>query len=147
MANEKYYINAIAIWQHMLHIPPTKYSSPNRSKKQKNKSHTNEPTFRKMEVWGKSGQENGPKPEENKTERATGLGRRRRGDIEQWDQTGKALRFQTGWGDIRNPPASLRGETAHNSVRMSTIQKLLPTFPYNRNAYVFQSSNQEKLGS
>ena len=37
------------------------------------KSHTKEPTFRKMEVMGKRGQENGPKAEKDKTERATGL--------------------------------------------------------------------------
>ena len=36
----------------------------------------------------KSGQENGPKAEKDQTERATGLGRRTRGDIEMWDQTG-----------------------------------------------------------
>ena len=63
-----------AIWQHMLHIPPTKkYSSPNRSKQTNNnnpKSHTKEPTFRNMEVLGKTGQENGPKAEQDKTETA-----------------------------------------------------------------------------
>ena len=38
--------NTSAIWQHMLHIPPTKaYSSPNRSNKQKDKSHTKEPAY------------------------------------------------------------------------------------------------------
>ena len=36
---------------------------------------------------GKRGQENGPKAEKYKTERATGLGRRTRGNIEKWDQT------------------------------------------------------------
>ena len=76
--------NISAIWQHniMLHIPPTKVlSSPNRSNKQKDKSHTKEPTFRKMEVYVKRGQENGPKVKEDKTERATGLGRRTREKI------------------------------------------------------------------
>ena len=34
-----------------------------------------------MEVWGKRGQENGPKAETNKTERATGLGSRTREEI------------------------------------------------------------------
>ena len=41
-----------------------KYSSPNRSKKRTKKRHTKEPTFRKMKVMGKRGQENGPKAEE-----------------------------------------------------------------------------------
>ena len=40
-------------------------------KKQKNKSHT----FWKMEVKGKTSQQNGPKVEKDKTESATGLGR------------------------------------------------------------------------
>ena len=55
-----------------------KYSSPNRSHKEKGKNHTKEP---KMEVYGKRGQENGPKAEKDKTERATGLGRRTREEI------------------------------------------------------------------
>ena len=44
--------------------------------KNKNKSHTKEPTFRKMKVQGKRSQENGPTAKQDKTERATGLGRR-----------------------------------------------------------------------
>ena len=40
-----------------------------------------------MEVYGKRGQENGPKAEKDETERETGLGRRTRGDIEKWAQT------------------------------------------------------------
>ena len=41
-----------------------------------------------MEVWGKRGQENGPKAEKDKTKRATGVGRRtREGGIENWDHT------------------------------------------------------------
>ena len=51
-----------------VHIPPTKV--PN-SSKTKQKNHTKEPTFRKMEVHGKRGQENGPKTEKDKTETAT----------------------------------------------------------------------------
>ena len=52
-----------------LHTPPTKVliSYP---LKTNNKSHTKEPTVRKMKVMGKSGQENGPKAEKYKTERA-----------------------------------------------------------------------------
>ena len=34
-----------------------------------------------MEVWGKRGQEDGPKAEKDKTERVTGLGRRTREEI------------------------------------------------------------------
>ena len=33
---------------------------------------------------------NGPKAEQDKTDRATGLSRRTRGDIEKWDQTENA---------------------------------------------------------
>ena len=41
-----------------------------------------------MGVWGKRGQENGPKTEKDQTERATGLGtKKQRGDIQKWDQT------------------------------------------------------------
>ena len=54
------------------HTTNKKYSSPNRSKNP-NKSHTTEPTFQTKKVYGKTGQENGPKAERNKTERATGL--------------------------------------------------------------------------
>ena len=68
-----------------------KYSSPNCSNKQtKDKSHTKEPTFQKMEVWIKTDQETGPKAEQDKTEIATWQGRRTREDIEKWDQTGSS---------------------------------------------------------
>ena len=40
-----------------------------------------------MEVLGKRNQENGPKAEKDKTERAKGLDRRIRGVTEKWDQT------------------------------------------------------------
>ena len=41
-----------------------------------------------MKVWGKRSQDNGPKTEKDKTERATGLGRRTREDrIEKYDHT------------------------------------------------------------
>ena len=39
-------------------------------KRKKKKIHTKQPTFLKMEVWGKSCHENGPKGETDKTERA-----------------------------------------------------------------------------
>ena len=58
-----------------------KYSSPNHSNKQKQEPHKKLPTFRKMEVSGKRGQENGPKAEKDNTERANGLGRRTREEI------------------------------------------------------------------
>ena len=35
------------------------------------KNHTKEPTFREKEVSGKRGKENGPKAEQDKTDRAT----------------------------------------------------------------------------
>ena len=64
-----------------------KYSSPNRSNpKKKDKSHTKEPTFRSEN--GGLGREKevrrmGQKAEKEKTERATGLGRKnKRGDME-----------------------------------------------------------------
>ena len=85
-----------------------KYSSPNRSKqKQKDKSHTKEPTFPKMEVWGESGQENVPKAEKDKTERATGLGRRTSEEIiiETWDQTDSPEISEMGeTSEIPRPP-------------------------------------------
>ena len=66
----------------MLHIPQTEIliSYPLKKTKNKNKSQT-KPTFRKIEVWGKRSQENGPKAEHAKTERATGLGRRTKQEI------------------------------------------------------------------
>ena len=65
-----------------------KYLSPNGSNKQKDKSHIKEPTFWKKGGLGKKSHENGPKVEHDQTERATGLGRRTRGDTEKWNQTG-----------------------------------------------------------
>ena len=38
--------NTSALWQHVLHIPPTKVTA----QQQKDKSHTKESTFREMEV-------------------------------------------------------------------------------------------------
>ena len=59
------------------------YSSPNRSNNtKKDKSRTIDPTFWKMEVYGKRGRENGPKTDKDKTKRATGLGRRTLGEIQ-----------------------------------------------------------------
>ena len=49
-------------------------------KNKKNKGHTKETTFRKMQVWRKIWQENGPKAEKDKTER-TRLGRRTKEEI------------------------------------------------------------------
>ena len=59
--------------QHILHIPPTKVliSEPLQKKKGKNPSHTKEHTFREMEIYANIIQENGPKAEKDKTERAT----------------------------------------------------------------------------
>ena len=66
----------------MLHIPPTKvkYSSPNRSKKQKQEPHELAYLSEK-EVVGNRGQENGPKAKNDTTERATRLSRRTREEI------------------------------------------------------------------
>ena len=49
----------------------------------------------------------GQQAENDKTERVTGLGRRTREEIANWNQM-TALRFQTG-GRHQTPPASLRG--------------------------------------
>ena len=88
-----------------------KASSPNRSKQ---KSHTKEPTFRKMEVCGKRSQENGPKVEKEKTERATGLGRRtKRGDLEKWDQTGSLEILD--WGEPSENPGLPSGAMLRKS--------------------------------
>ena len=59
--------NTRAIWHHAVHT-----TSPNCSNK-KDRIHTQEPTFHKMEVMGKTDKENGPKAEKDKTEIATGL--------------------------------------------------------------------------
>ena len=46
--------NASATWQQMLHIPPTKIKNTQlltaKNNNTQNKSHTKEPTFRKLEV-------------------------------------------------------------------------------------------------
>ena len=56
-----------AIWQHMLHILRTKILiSLTAPKKKKKRATKKEPTFLKMEVMGKSSQENGPKAEKEK---------------------------------------------------------------------------------
>ena len=91
-----------------------KYSSPDRSKN--NKSQTKEPTFRKMEVYGKRSQENGSKAEMDKTEREKGLGRRtiERGYIEKWDQTDSPEIPDT--GRHQKFPASLRGVTVDRLI-------------------------------
>ena len=95
----------------MLHIPPTKIliTSPlNPPKNNKKKIHTKEPAFRKMKVSGKRSQENGPKAEKDKTERATGLGRRTKDEIQKSRIKLTARRFQTG-GRYQKYPASLQG--------------------------------------
>ena len=94
-----------------------KYSSPNRSKKQ-NKNHTKSPPFGKWRFRGKRGQENGPKAETDKTERATGLGRRKRG--ESWIKL-------TGWRhQNRRPPFGGYAEWAISKTgedRMSNMTR------------------------
>ena len=106
-----------------------KYSSPNRSNKQKDKSHTKEQTFRKMEGWGKRG----PKAEKNQTERATGLGRRTREGIYKSGIKLTALRFQTGGRHQKSPgtglpsgmcPALTKGT---NKVPVGSFWVLIPT--------------------
>ena len=57
-----------------------KYSSPNRSKKPKTRGTQKSLPFGKWR-FKETGQENGPKAEKTKTERATGLGRRTREEI------------------------------------------------------------------
>ena len=58
-----------------------------------------------MEVWSKRRQENGPKAEQDKTKRSTGLGRRTqyRGDIEKCDGT------DSGSGETEENPVFLPG--------------------------------------
>ena len=60
------------------------------AKKNTTKNHTKEPTFRKRDVMGGKRQDNVSRAERDKTERATGLGRRTKEEIyiETWDQTG-----------------------------------------------------------
>ena len=71
-----------------------------------NKSHTKEPTFRKMEVKEKRSQENGPKAQKDKTESKRTGQKNKRGDIEKWDQT-VSPEIQTG-GRHQKYPASRR---------------------------------------
>ena len=84
------------------------------TKKEKNKSHTKEHIFRKVEVQGKKrGLENGPKAEQDKTERATRLGRRTKEIyiyLEKWDQTNSPKIPDRG-EDIRNPRPPFGGRT------------------------------------
>ena len=51
----------------------------------------------------------GQQAENDKTERVTGLGRRKSEEIAKWNQM-TALRFQTGGGDIRHPRPPFGGE-------------------------------------
>ena len=55
----------------------------------------------------------------NKTERATGVGRRARKEIVKWNQT-TALRFKTG-GRHQTSPASLRGRKGKVMGRESNV--------------------------
>ena len=99
-------VNTSAIWQHMLHIPPQlKYSSPNRSKKQR--ATKNSLSFRKWRFRAGKSQENGQNAEQEKTERATGLGRRTKEEVYQSVIKLTALRVQTG-GRHQKFPASLQ---------------------------------------
>ena len=82
----------------------------------KDKSHTKEPTFQKIEVQQKTDQENGPKADKDKTETATGLGRKTREDIQKSGIKLAALRFKTEGEDIRNPLASFRGNRNGESL-------------------------------
>ena len=64
----------------------------------KDKSHTKERAFRKMEVQRKRSQANGPKAAKDKTEGATG-------EIEKWDQTGSPeIPNRRGTSEIPRPP-------------------------------------------
>ena len=65
----------------------------------------------------------GQQAEDDKTERATGLGRRTREEIAKWNQM-TALRFQTG-GRHQISPASLRGtqtETYESFIHVNTYR-------------------------
>ena len=70
-----------------------KYSSANRSKIN-NKSHTEEPIFWKMELWGKRGQENQPKAEKDNRE-SKRTRHKNREEISKSEVKLTALRFQT----------------------------------------------------
>ena len=120
--------NTSAIWQHMPHIPPTK--SPNHSKTTP-KSQTKEPTFRKMDVYGKRSQA-GPKAEKDKTERATWLRQKnKRGDTEKWDQTDSPEIPDRGWGgDIINPWLPF-GEKKRRHIYMSSHSLAVTDWSHN----------------
>ena len=76
--------NTSTIWQHLLHIPPTKLliSKPfNKTKQNKTRRSQKSLPFGKWRFIEKRSQENGPKAEEDETERAAGLGRRTKEEI------------------------------------------------------------------
>ena len=74
-----------------------------------------------MEVQGKQNQENGPKAEKNKTETATGLGRRTKEEIyiyrEKWDQTESP--HSPDRGRHHKSPASIWGITIGKHYKTS----------------------------
>ena len=76
-----------------------------------------------MEVQEKRSQENGPKAEKDKTERATGLGRRTREDIytEKWDQTDSPEILYR--GETSESLASLPTTTNNNNKRQEQQQQ------------------------
>ena len=67
---------------------------------------------------GKRGQERGPKASTDKTERATGLGRRTREEISKSGIKLTALRFQT-MGRHQKFPSSLRGKQINTTIKDS----------------------------
>ena len=102
-------IKASAIWQHMLHIPPTKVliSKPIEQTNKKTRAIQKRLPLRKNGNWGKKRyQENAPKAEKDKTERSTGLGRRTRDEILKSGIKLATLRFQIegGTSEIPRPP-------------------------------------------
>ena len=61
-----------------------------------------------MEIWGQKSRENGPKAEKDKTERATGLGRRQERRYRKVGSNWQPWDSRLG-ENTRNPPASLGG--------------------------------------
>ena len=100
-----------------------KYSSPNRSNKQKKPRDAQKSLpFGKWRFREKEVRRTGQK-KKNKTERATGLGIRTKGEIQKSGIKLKALKFQTG-GRHQKSPASLWGATALTIKTITTPEKV-----------------------
>ena len=118
----------------MLHISPTNCLLLTAKQEPYKKAHLS--TKYIEEFFLKKFRRLGQQAEKDKTERVTGLGRRKREEIAKWNQM-TALRFQTG-GRHQTSPASLRGHhiysgdiiiiTCHNDTDLLSPEARLVTW-------------------